>query len=178
MGEESLSAPEKRTPKGVGGWLLIFCVGQILIAPLVSLNHLAVMWNFMRLHTVFPVVRQHGTIVTVVSLLVTLYGMIVGISIWKGSPHGRILARQYLVIRILIALFMTALIAWWALGFGGQFARRVFPRLLPSTALEVAGCLLWWCYFTYSKRVRNTYCNTGAQEIESSASPTDSWPDY
>jgi ABC-type spermidine/putrescine transport system permease subunit II len=166
MGEEIQTSPQKDEPKGVGGWLLFFCIGLVALGPSRTLDQLGKMWDELKLGTVFPVIREIAAIETIVAVLVMVYGMIVGIMIWRGNRRGRTLARQYLVIRILISLSLCGLAVWWGYAtFSGLVGRRVTVAIIPSTALEIGVCLLWWCYFTYSKRVRHTYGN--AQKLSS-----------
>ena len=158
MTEEIQSASKKDEPKGVGGWLLFFCFGLVVLGPVRTMESLNKTWDQLHSRTVFPVVRELAFIATTVVLLMTLYGMIVGVLIWKGSRHGRTLARQYLVIRATLSFLLAALaILWGYYTFAVRGAKMMGPAVASSTFLEIGVCLVWWTYFTYSKRVRNTY---------------------
>jgi hypothetical protein len=149
---------EHNEPEGIGGWLLLFCFGQVLFAPPRAFQAIFQIWEKIGPHP-FPVVRQMTNILVGVILVITLYGVIVGILIWKGNKHGRNLARQYLLIRIGISvLIFTSLTAWGYNMLGVPGAKRIGVAMVSSSALEIGTCLLWFAYFTYSKRVRNTYC--------------------
>ncbi len=86
-----------KEPRGVGGWLLFFCFALVALGPPGTLENLHKMWEHLQ-SGVFPVVRQIAILETVGALLITVYGIVVGILIWRGSQRGRNLARQYLVI--------------------------------------------------------------------------------
>ena len=146
-----------KEPRGVGGWLLFFCFALVALGPPGTLENLHKMWEHLQ-SGVFPVVRQIAILETVGALLITVYGIVVGILIWRGSQRGRNLARQYLVIRATVALVLAAVPTLWAYrGFGFHAAKTVGRTLISATFFEIGICLIWWTYFTYSRRVRNTY---------------------
>ena len=106
----------------------------------------------------FPVVRQLIIIDTIITLIVMLYGMVIGILIWNGSPRGKRLAQQYLVVRILVALVIAAIPLIWAYrGFGARGAQILSTKMMTPISLEIAVCLLWLAYFVCSRRVREAY---------------------
>ncbi|PYL55203.1 MAG: hypothetical protein DMF29_03695 [Verrucomicrobia bacterium] len=145
-------------PKGVGGWLLLFCFGQVLFAPPRAFLEIQRLWERIGPHP-FPVVRQIAVIIAVIIVAVTVYGMIVGIIIWIGNKRGRMAARQYLVVRIALTVVLFAMAMGWAYhSFGAVAAKRMALSMISPSALEIGTCLIWFCYFTYSRRVRNTYC--------------------
>lgn len=106
----------------------------------------------------FPVMRQLIMIDTIVTLIVMLYGIAIGILIWNGSPRGRRLAQQYLVVRMLVALGTGAIAVIWASRrFGARAAQVMSAELMPQRLLEIAVCLLWLAYFIWSRRLREAY---------------------
>lgn len=156
MDELPAAEPKNAEPKGVKGWLLFFCISQVFFLPSNTLKHVDWMWNKIGPHP-FPVAKQLATIDTIVSVAVALYGMIVGILIWRRHGASRSLVRVYLVVRMLIAFFSCGLLVLWAYNFARTFGRRMAIATIPLASLEIAVAILWWCYFTYSKRVRNTF---------------------
>ena len=144
-------------PRGVGGWLLLFCFGQVLFGPLGAFQEILQLWKRIGPHP-FPVVRELADIIVSVIFLVTAYGIIVGILVWKGKSCGRVLARQYLIVRIgVVLLISTSLIAWGYNAFGPEAAQRIALEVVAPGSLEIGTCLIWFAYFTYSRRVRNTF---------------------
>src|SRR5579864_2727887 len=158
MPEETVAQSNTEEPKGVGGWLLLFCFGAVMLGPLRTADSLAKLWNNLGPHP-FPVQRQIAVISTVCTLAVMLYGIVVGILLLKKYRRGRAIARQYLLIRIVVVLLLSLIAISWAYnGFAATAAKRMAIAVIPLTILEMAVCLVWFLYFTYSKRVRNTYC--------------------
>lgn len=150
-------------PRGVGGWLLLFCFGQVLFAPARAFQEILQLWQRIGPHP-FPVVREMAEIIEIVILLVTVYGITIGILVWRGKTYGRVLARQYLIVRTgVVVLISTSLTAWGYNAFGPDAAQRIALAMIGPVSLEIGTCLIWFAYFTYSRRVRNTYGRESAK---------------
>ncbi len=144
-------------PRGVGGWLLLFCFGQVLFGPPRAFQEILQLRERIGPHP-FPVVRELADIIVIVIVLVTAYGITVGILVWSGKTYGRALARQYLIVRIgVVVLISGSLMAWGYNAFGPDAAQRIALAMIGPGSLEIGTCLIWFAYFTYSRRVRNTY---------------------
>jgi len=142
--------------RGVGG-VLFFCICLVAFGPMHTMDDLHKTWSELKPGT-FPVVRQLVIIDTIVALIVMIYGMVIGILILKGSPRGRRLAQQYLVVRILVRLGIGAIPLIWAYReFGGRGAQIMSTKTMPQMLLEITVCLLWLAYFVCSRRVREAY---------------------
>jgi hypothetical protein len=106
----------------------------------------------------FPVVRQLVIIDTIVALIVMIYGMVIGILILKGSPRGRRLAQQYLVVRIPgQACDRSNSVDLGIQRIGARGAQIMSTKTMPQMLLEITVCLLWLAYFVCSRRVREAY---------------------
>lgn len=150
-------------PKGVGGWLVFFCVGLTILGPLLTLNQMVTGWTETApAFEKYPVIKTALLCENIGLLALTVYGFVVGCLIWSGNLKGRTMARRFLLIRLLgfIAVELAAL-----------FVMRDLPReMLAAGAGGVFGAILqtgiyflvWWFYFKKSKRVRNTYGDESA----------------
>jgi hypothetical protein len=145
-------------PKGVGGWLVFFCVGLTILGPLFSLGQMVSTWEASQAaFSRFPSIKTAVIWENFGSALLLIYGFVVGCIIWSGNQNGKSIAKKYLLIRLF--------------GFiGVEFIAIVLMGDLPSEILaagigavfgagirEVFYFLIWWFYFKKSKRVRNTY---------------------
>lgn len=126
--------------RGVGGWLLLFCIWVTIFSPLMELR-------------VLPYLRYLGdNWMLLVSLGVTVFGIVTGVQLWRVKPQALVLLRLYfggvLTMAVLsIFLFFRAthgemLGGIWV--FGGWLRTFLFLGI-------------WIAYFRVSKRVRNTY---------------------
>jgi hypothetical protein len=152
------TAAQPKGPTGVGGWLTFFCVVLTILSPLFVLGSMADTWSQSE-----PAFVRFPTIKTVLlweifgSIVLLIYGFIVGCIIWSGNPRGRSIARQFLLIRLfgfigveLIALLlMSGLPSRFVAGGVGGAAGAIFQA--------VVFFVVWWLYFKKSQRVKNTY---------------------
>jgi hypothetical protein len=141
-------------PKGVGGWLLLFCVQLTILSPLISIGEMVNLWNYSKNSVV--IWTSAG------SLSLLIYGFIVGCGIWIGSKKGREIARKYLFVRltgfIIIQFVAILLISENSLGpTHSKILASFIGSACGSTTTEVIYFLVWWFYFKRSKRVKNTY---------------------
>ena len=76
---------KKTTLSGVGGWLTFFCVGLTILGPLWSISQLTSTWEkAMPALNRFPVLKLAVAFETGGSVILMIYGFIVGSSIWGG----------------------------------------------------------------------------------------------
>jgi len=145
-------------PKGVGGWLLFFCIALIILGPLLSLGQMVTTWEQSKpAFGLFPSIRSVIVFENFWIIALLVYGFVVGCMIWAGNPKAKKLAKQYLLIRLfgffgieLVTIMMISDLPseMLAAGVGG---------VLGAGFREVVYFLIWWFYFKKSKRVRNTY---------------------
>ena len=145
--------------KGVGGWLLFFCVLITIILPvgwgLASYaNWIKISWLF----KTASALRDVFWFETVLYGAAAVYGAFAGWWIWSGDPRGKRNAIEFLIGRFAVisfsnvgAVLMSSGIPWTA----------VLTTWLGNAALTV----VWLLYFVKSKRVRNTY-GTGAADAQ------------
>lgn len=103
-------------PQGIGGWLVLFCVGLTILGPLRSLVEMYTTWiQSQSAFDRFPMIKTVIIWENFGSIVLLIYGFIVGCLIWSGNPQGRKIARRFLLIRLfgfigieIIALIMMS----------------------------------------------------------------------
>ena len=140
--------PPSLPPKGVGGWLLFFCI-QLLVAFLVTAGQtalvllLALSGRFGGGRLTLVILAQ-----TACALAVAVFGAIAGLHLWSVRPRAVKLTRVYLVLLAILPLVNAGLAA----GFATTSA------LTPMMAVVmILGAAFWWAYFSHSRRVKATY---------------------
>jgi hypothetical protein len=149
---------KKTTLSGVGGWLMFFCVSLIILSPLYSMSRLTSAYEKAQPALErFPTLKAAVQFETAGVVALLIYGIIVGCIIFSGSPSGRRIARQFLLIRLFgfigieaVAFWMISQVSPAALSAGAENA-------VTGIAREFIPFIIWWLYFKRSKRVRNTY---------------------
>lgn len=144
--------------KGVGGWLLFFCVGLTILGPLSSLGQMAYDWKQLQIiFVIYPAIKSAAIWENFGSSIILIYGFIVGCTIWSGSLQGRLIASRFLLFRVSGFLIMELI----ALSIIGDLPHHVIAAtaggMVVPIVREIAFFAIWWSYFNNSKRVRNTY---------------------
>jgi len=135
------SAAPADGPRGVGGWLLLFCVWLTIVDPLLELRLLRYLqyatWNWLLL----------------ASLGVTVVGVVTGIQLWRVRPQALTCLRLYFAVAVslVVAGIIFLLPTLRVIGlFGMAGVAHGWLRALAFLGV-------WFAYFKLSRRVRNTY---------------------
>jgi hypothetical protein len=143
--------------QGVGGWLMFFIVCLTIIGPLIALFTVVIL-----LMGAGANVNSDSTLASlfaVFALLIipyTVWGMFIGIALWKIRPGAVRQAKQYLIWGSIPFAFLFNLLPFMVLPpwhRGAQLA----PSAFTSIAISVALALAWNSYLTKSRRVAITY---------------------
>jgi hypothetical protein len=137
-------APSETTPlrpirkdlQGVGGWLLLFCIGLVVLSPLVTLALVINAPNTDALAMALEFVRA-------------ALGVVVGILLWNIRPVAFTLLWIYFGI---IALFSVLGIVGFVMN-----AEQTAPQDLIVSIRALIYVLAWFWYFKKSERVRATF---------------------
>lgn len=145
-------------PRGVGGWLMFFCIGLVILSPLSTLGRMGQAWETVRpVMESFPSLRTAVVLENVAYVAILCAGVLAGSRIWAGSPNGRTIARNYLLGRAVLGIGATIIAALIVQDLPTEVSDAVTAAAVQSTLTEVLLCGTWWLYFKYSRRVRNTY---------------------
>jgi len=121
--------------QGVGGWLLLFCVGLILLGPLLTLSQ----------------VINSGTADTlgmVLEFLRVAFGIVVGIFVWNVRP----------VAFTLLWFYFGLVGAFAVLGIiGSALDAEEGAKGLVVSIRSLGYVFVWFLYFRRSERVRATF---------------------
>jgi hypothetical protein len=156
-------AKPKETEKTVkvGGWLKFFCITLVALGPLLFCLRASAGWESVKpLFVRYPVIKTALTIEYIGFVLILLYGVFVGVVILNGSSYGRKHAQRYLLVR-LFGVITYELLAIYVLS---TLPSRLLTIFVGEEMIQVAFregiyFLIWWLYFKYSKRVKETYSN-------------------
>lgn len=137
------SFPIAHGPKGVGGWLLFYCLSLTTLGPaLVLLGY----WFTFRLHGFNP--RM------VLNTAHVLYEIVVGIFLWTRRPAALALLKIYFIV----VAAETLMLMLEAVNLALRIHSSVSLSSSLSSLMASAGItLLWFVYFRKSVRVKNTY---------------------
>lgn len=126
--------------RGVGGWLLFFCVIVTVLGPIAFVSNIS----------------REPFFLNVLLGLQMIFGVVVGINLWSVRESALGLLRVYLAVAVVFGLMLLAA------NLLDAFARPE-QSLLESIGtpglrlLKLAILAAWYAYFHSSRRVRSTY---------------------
>ena len=139
--------------KGVGGWLLLFCIGLIVFGPLLFCSSIA---NLTPSTIPINSLRALVRIDLFCSALLMLLGMAVGIGLIKNKTSEAVkFAKAYLIIRLAYALGSIPLP--YLLDLPSDIAARFVASLIGNAIAIIIYFAIWYLYLSKSKRVKATY---------------------
>jgi TPR repeat protein len=146
---ETHSEPEKHTDgeptrlRGVGGWLLLFCIVTTIIAPLAHIADAA---------------KSNDTVVTLIDVSFTILAFYTGLSVWRVRRHAFRWVRAYLIMIFCFGIAAYVLSLGQASDNSVTIAELIATRINTSQTIgSVIAAVMWWQYFKKSKRVNATF---------------------
>jgi hypothetical protein len=141
--KQAMRPAEQTNPelRGVGGWLLFFCVSLTILGPLVNLVEI--------------LQNPHQSFLVVFDVGMSAFSIYTGAVIWGVRSSALKLVKAYFIVMLAVA----------ALSILGSFrtSLREIQQQSPSqNPIMVGGRIfiavaIWWTYFKKSKRVRATF---------------------
>jgi hypothetical protein len=137
-------------PVGVGGWLLLLCIGLTIIGPIKTLAGIATAVEVVETHPLVPIIA----IGTAADVMVRLLGMVAGVALWSRKRSGVWLAKAFFwatpIVGVLVAgIALVVTPRSFLPGVLGTY----FVLVLVGTVIAV----VWTSYLSRSKRVAATY---------------------
>ena len=120
--------------KGVGGWLLFFCVSRTVLSPLFMLIRVA---------------NSGGDLGNVIDLAFTGFGVLVGIMVWTVNKSSFLLLWVYFGVSA--ALQILAIVATLQVAEEQGLQQRI--QLFWALSFTI----IWFVYFKKSDRVQATF---------------------
>lgn len=143
------SVPDEQKYKGVRGWLLLFCIGLTILAPIRAMVETSSSYKmFSDYFGRVPNLQAFWITLTLLNVGLTIYGVVVGVNLWRVRSGAVRDAKRFL---------------WCLLAFsaGALFLPILFGVPVASIAyVKPAGILaffVWFFYLKKSKRVKATY---------------------
>ena len=135
----SESAPKQSSLRGVGGWLLFFCVMCTIVAPAREITHIR---------------GSNGTFLNLFALLYAGLQGFVGLSVWLVAKK----ALQYLKILFFVRTCLAiSFILLSLVPLSNSEVPGDSESLLIAGFGTIVNSAIWWSYFRKSRRVRQTF---------------------
>ena len=142
--------------KGVGGWLLFFCLSLTVFSPLITIIALIASYtDAFRLLDSFPGVMAITVIDTFLDLVVMAFSVYAGVSLWRVKPGAVRTAKRYLLC--LLAYVAVASILPFMAGLPSDVNEVLIAEVIKGASRQVSYVAIWYAYLNKSKRVMATF---------------------
>jgi hypothetical protein len=149
------AAPEPQY-KGVGGWLLLLCLGLTVFTPLLTMGSLATgVRESLSYFDRFPGLLVITVIDTILTLGLVAFSIYVGVGLWSIRPGAVQMAKRYLLC--FLGYQAIAAILPFTAGLPSAATWAMIRAVAIDALRGVIYFAVWYSYLNESKRVRATY---------------------
>jgi hypothetical protein len=142
--------------KGVGGWLMLLCVGLTILGPLRSLGTLIQSYKEFSPHFGrFPVLRVLMDLDIPLSILLAAFSIYAGNRLWQVKPGAVKTAKTFFLFMLAYTAITSVLP--FSTGLPPQFASAMIPEVMKGIFQNIIVAAIWISYLNKSKRVKATY---------------------
>jgi hypothetical protein len=142
--------------KGVGGWLLLFCLVLTVFGPAITLYSLFSGFSESSDYfDQFPGLRVITVIDTALSLALMAYSLYAGIGLWSVRPGAVRTAKRYLLCSL--GYLVVAAILPFCAGLPSSANEAMIGEVAKNTLRGVVYFAIWYSYLSKSERVKATY---------------------
>lgn len=142
--------------RGVGGWLLLFCLSLTVFSPLITLGSLAASYNKC-IHSFhrFPGLLVVTVIDTLLIVGLMTFSIYAGVGLWRIRPGAVRTAKRFLLC-VLGYLPIAAVLPFMA-GLPPAATGAIIIHVIDEAMSGVAFFAIWYSYLNKSERVKATY---------------------
>jgi hypothetical protein len=142
--------------KGVGGWLLLFCLSLTVFSPLITLGSFAASYYkcFQHFHR-FPGLLVIAVIDTLLIPALVAFSIYAGVALWHIRPGAVRTAKRFL-LSVLGYQAIAAVLPFMA-GLPPAATGAIIIKVVDGAMTNVAFVAIWYSYLNKSERVKATY---------------------
>lgn len=144
--------------KGVGGWLLFFCISLTILSPLTSL--VSYTNNFNQIESLFiqfPGLKTVSYIDIILISCIMIFSVYAGIALWSIKKDAVKIAKTYLMT-FLVYIIISSILPFLA-GLPSSVNDAMITPTVTSAIRSIIYFGIWNSYLNKSKRVMATYSN-------------------
>jgi len=142
----------------VTGWLAVFCAGQIVIGPLLSLGSLVdFSESYAKLYPAYPSLHDMVGFTECIYLILAIFGIYSGFMVYNKRSNAIIIAKWYLLT---VFVGRTVCVAFpFVMGLPPDFTSARTDVVLAEIVKTGATVTIWYAYLSYSKKVKAIFGN-------------------
>ena len=150
--------------KGVGGWLLLFCLFLTVFSPLATIFNLVSGYNEASPYfDQFPGLVNLAIVDGMLSIGLMVFSIYVGIALWKIRQGAVKIAKKYLLVFLgysILAIFLP-----FMAGVPSEANEAMIGEVAKGAIGSFIYFAIWYSYLNKSQRVKTTY-ETLAVELD------------
>ena len=144
--------------RGVGGWLLLLCLGLTVFNPIITFVRLAESYRSPpQSFEQFPGLLVIMVIDTVLSVALMAFSIYAGAQLWRIRPGAVRIAKRYLLC--LLGYQAVVVIYPFLAGLPAQANPAMFEEVGKNVFRGALYVAIWYSYLNKSERVRATYAS-------------------
>jgi hypothetical protein len=152
------SAPTEPRYKGVGGWLLLLCLGLTVFGPVSTLYFLATGYTeASQLFDQFPGLKVITVVDSLLGLGLMAFSIYAGTGLWSIRPGAVQMAKRYFLF--FLGYYAVAAILPFLAGLPAAVNEAMIGEVVKDTLRGVLYFAVWYSYLNKSERVRSTYAS-------------------
>lgn len=142
--------------KGVGGWLLLFCLGLIVFTPVITVGSLAASYGeSSQYFDRFPGLLMITVVDTLLSVGLMGFSIYAGVGLWSIRPGAVQTAKRYLLCSL--GCHAIAAVLPFMAGLPSAAYEAINAEVVKQTVRGVLYFAIWYSYLGKSQRVKATY---------------------
>ena len=142
--------------KGVGGWLLLFCLQLTIFNPISSVYNLVSGYSGLKNHfNTFPGLWTFFISDAILSSGIIIFSIYAGISLWQTRKGAVKIAKIYLLVFIIYSVVEGILL--FTAGLPSQALNSIIGETTKDFVKSLVYFAIWYSYLVKSKRVKNTF---------------------
>jgi len=145
--------PKKRL-KGIGGWLLFFCLTLIIFNPLALLSNVMGYGEVSKYFNQLPEVKTLVLVDLAISITLTIFSIITGILLLQLRQNAVKIAK-ILLLTLLLYVIIIYLLQYILLP--SDITQVAVKHSIMYAVRNIVYFIIWYSYLNVSKRVKNTF---------------------
>jgi len=142
----------------VTGWLALFCAGQIVIGPLVSLGSLVEFSeSYEKLYPTFPALRTMVSFTECIYVIIAIFGIYSGLMV-NGKRRNAILIAKWYLLTLFAGRTVCAVFPF-VMGLPPDFTNARVESVITEVIKVGLTVCIWYAYLSCSKRVKTIFGN-------------------
>lgn len=140
--------------KGIGGWLLFFCITLIVLTPLYTIKGVMDYGKAIKHFNQFSGIKAILFIDLALSITLMSFSIFAGVIILQLRNNAVKIAKIYLLTMLAFSFISAILLV---VGLPSEVTRAIIYDIVGDIVRSLGYFLIWYFYLNDSKRVKNTF---------------------